>query len=177
MGHPKTVGSNDVLVCAGLTLSIDEFKAIQASLLESVQELEASDWMYPQPTPFLPDSARVSKSVTGAPDAFRVLYKDADAWADLAFNPLSTLTPLAPSLSGTFPSSDRVRAAVEKTLLPDVSFLDAQQMRYGDEGQASFARNSNFPWAAPLMASASASGSGLARTRSSLAREVGTIAL
>lgn len=99
-------------------------KAIQAELLTAVQEMEATEWMYPEPLPFSTYLPEPSSTIGQKPQSTLPFHTDdfhggsnvatrgGKSWCDLAFNPLSTFTPLAPVGQATYPDTYRVQRAL-----------------------------------------------------------------
>ncbi|KAL7007299.1 hypothetical protein EMMF5_003138 [Cystobasidiomycetes sp. EMM_F5] len=89
------------------TAEYDEVKTIQAALLQAVNDLESTDWMYEEPTPFLSHI-----STKGASYGSSNLATTAESWADDAWNPYSVLETVAPAFEGSFPAPGRVQRAL-----------------------------------------------------------------
>ena len=98
----------------------EALKEIQSDLLFLVQESEERSWMYPEPLPFTthvpePSSTIGQKLQISLPFSNRSTGgkgNDCNNWSDIAFNPLSTLTPLAPIGQATYPDTYRVQRAL-----------------------------------------------------------------
>lgn len=118
--------SNVASSSSSLPAFTESLQAIQAKLLTAVQELDSTEWMYPEPLPFTsylpePSSTIAHKLPTSLPFATSSSIHsqssknggtDDAAWSDRAFNPLSTFTPLAPVGQATYPDTYRVQRAL-----------------------------------------------------------------
>lgn len=123
-----------------MNLQTEALKEIQSDLLFFVQESEERSWMYPEPLPFTTHIPEPSSTI-GQKLQIKLPFSnksnggngfDLNNWSDFAFNPLSTITPLAPVGQATYPDTYRVQRALGAVHQPSSFSLDSHDPPFSE---------------------------------------------